>query len=59
MVIRTFINGENNGSELDLDMQLSIARQNSIDAATAMSRRQDERARSGRHPDGTEYVGFC
>lgn len=47
VVMRPFINGGNNGSELDLDLQLNIARQNSIDAATAMSRRQEEQARSG------------
>lgn len=49
-VARPFINFGNNGSEVDLDMQLNIARQNSIDAATAMSRRQEEQIRSGKYP---------
>ena len=35
---RPFLHGFPNGSEVDLDLQLKIARQNSIDAATAMSR---------------------
>jgi hypothetical protein len=35
---RPFLLGPPNGSEVDLDLQLRIARQNSIDAATAIKR---------------------
>jgi hypothetical protein len=57
-VTRPFINFGNNGSEVDLDMQLNIARQNSIDAATAMSRRQEEQIRSGKYPSRDKVTCF-